>query len=150
MRKRLYRLERMKSLEREFRVAQVAMEILDQALRVDASVLTSRQLSPADAVNVIENLEATYLLRLFAEFEAGLRDVWENAYTRPTTPRMTDLVEATAAYGDVPDDIKDSTHEVRRFRNSLVHEGSEEAVAVSFETARKCLCTFFSRVPLDW
>ena len=44
------------------------------------------------------NLQVTYLVRLFAEFEAILRDYWLNGRRRTTVPRMVDLMNSVAAY----------------------------------------------------
>lgn len=148
--KRQDRLERIAAVWREYAVARLATERLTIALQADPSLLSKARLRPVDARNLADNLESTYLLRLFAELEAGLREAWENCFKQTTVPRVKDLLDAVAARSYVPDDVLASAHAVRKYRNSLVHEGGEEAEAVPLEDAKSQLCTFFSRLPLDW
>jgi hypothetical protein len=148
--KRQYRLERMKAIEREYKVARVADRIFQQALRADPDLLFGDQLKPADARTFSENLEATYLLRLFAEFEEGLRDLWRNGYKKTKKTLTYDLIERVAAKRTIPADDKDKAHAVREYRNSIIHEEGAKPASVPFADARKCLCTYFSRLPPDW
>ena len=60
---------------REFRVARIAGGSLARELQADPSRLRRDGLSGLDARALHDNLEKTFLIRLFAEFEAGLRDV---------------------------------------------------------------------------
>ena len=85
--KRQYRLDRLRAIEREYKVAQIADRVLRQALPGDPALLFGERLKPADARTFSENLAATYLLRLFAEFEAGLRDLWHNGDRRRGNPQ---------------------------------------------------------------
>ena len=87
MKKRQERLERIKAVEREHRVAKAALRLLQRAVQEDPGLLRGERLRPADAQNANEHLEARYLISLFAEFEAGVRDVWENALRQATVPR---------------------------------------------------------------
>jgi hypothetical protein len=144
------RLDRIKAVEREYEVAKTATEMLDEALKSNPSLLGRAKLSPADAQNLSENLEATYLLRLYAEFEAGLRDAWKNHFKRSRSPPMKALLNAVAAKCSVPEDDLDNAHAVRKYRNSLVHEEGEEAQTITLARARGFLCTFFGRLPLKW
>lgn len=144
------RLERIKAVEREYQVAHLAAETLSEVLRINPRLLSQRQLRPRDLQKLSDNLEATFLVRLFAEFEAGLRDVWANCRRRATTPLMESVMNALAGWRSVPDVATENAHAVRAYRNSLVHEGGVAAAAVSIAQARSFLCTFFSRMPLDW
>ena len=96
------------------------------------------------------NLEGTFLLRLFAEFESGTRDAWLKAFGRTTHPPTRDLLEAVARLRLIPQDWLDDAHEVREYRNRLVHEGDDRGDAVSVPEAHHRLCRFFSWLPLTW
>lgn len=79
-----------------------------------------------------------------------MRDAWLFAFGRPTEPRMRDLLDAIAARCYIPDDWLDHVHEVREYRNALIHEGEEKRTRITLATARRYLCRFFSRLPADW
>jgi hypothetical protein len=140
-------LERIKGVVREFLVARKATDQFMVALDRDPAELPANT-KVRDAQAMSENLEGTYLLRLFAAFESGLRSYW--ASIRTTKPPVRDLVDSIAADRDVPDDLRDEVHEVREYRNNLVHESSEDVDPVSLAEARRRLCTFFARLPDNW
>src|SRR5579862_5590183 len=68
------------------------------------------------------NLELTFVLRLFAEFEAILRDYWRRGLNRPTRPDMEPVIESIARRRRMaPIDLANA-HEVREYRNDIIHE----------------------------
>jgi hypothetical protein len=148
--KRQERMERIRAIEREHRAAAKAGELLAERLRSDPTFGADDELRFRDARNMRANLEATFLIRLFAEFEAGLRDAWRKAFKRTTYPTMRTLLEVAAQLRYIPQDWLDDAHEVRTYRNSLVHEGDAERGAVSIAEARHRLCRFYSYLPLTW
>ncbi|HWE35723.1 MAG TPA: hypothetical protein VG406_04060 [Isosphaeraceae bacterium] len=150
MTRRQWRLERLRAIEREYRVALAAAEGLDQLLRADPNALEGRGLKVKDRENYRTNLESTYLVRLFAEFEAALREAWGHAFGRATRPDMFDLIEAVAARCYIPENWKDSVHSVRPYRNALVHEGRDDAAAMPLIEARSHLGRFLSGLPHRW
>lgn len=97
-----------------------------------------------------DSLEATYIVRLFAEFEAGLRSYW--SIVRPTSPPVSALIDAVAAraLSRIIADPSGDVHEVREYRNSLVHEGDDAVKAVSLEESHRRLKLYLSRLPWDW
>ncbi len=92
------------------------------------------------------NLETTYLIRLHAEFEAGLRDAWRHAFGQETQPPMRDLLQAFAARCDIPQDWIDGANTVREYRNTLVHEEALEVEPISLIESRHRLCRFFQPI----
>jgi hypothetical protein len=114
---------------------------------VDPTILRGR-VEPRDLVRASEALEGTYLTRMFAEFETGLRLYWDTL--RDTNPRTVDLLNSLAGQRGIPDDQRDNTHLVREYRNSLVHEREEDVDPIPIATARGHLCRFFSFLPYQW
>ena len=53
-------------------------------------------------------LEGTYIIRLYAEFEAGLRSFWEAS--RDSEPRMSQLLDLVASGPGIPDDELVNAH----------------------------------------
>ena len=112
--------------------------------------MPSHELRSRDARNLRSHLEGTYVIRLCAEFEAGLRDAWQTAFGRPTQPPLRDLLAAVAARRLVPQDALDRADEVREYRNALVHEGASDVGPIPITDVRRHLCRFFSRWPSRW
>jgi hypothetical protein len=142
-------LERIKRVELEHLAASEGLTLLADAVRSGGRPLTER-LNPSHLQTARESLEDTYLIRLYAVFEAGLREAWRDCFGRHSRPRAEDLLNAVAALRAIAEDDRDSAHSVRRYRNGVVHEGGEGAEAVSLRQAKSYLCLFFSRLPLTW
>ncbi len=87
------------------------------------------------------NLERTYLVRMYAEFEAGLREYWSTHENETTRPGMYQLVkEALASRRKIKkDDVNDAVR-VILYRNYLVHEivdtPKDGVVPCSFDQAK--------------
>lgn len=96
-----------------------------------------------------DNLELTFVLRLFSEFEAILRDFWTQGMGRATEPAMTQLLDSVAARRNVhPDDLA-MAHDIREFRNHIIHESLRE-LRFDFPQCARTLGKFLSRLPVDW
>ena len=149
MNRREERLERIRRVEREYQVAAVAIGGLGRQLRADPSALAGDDLRHRDFLACCDNLEATYLIRLFAEFEAGLRQVWQTL-VRPTSPPAQILLDSVAARFYIPATWLDRVHAVRLYRNGLVHDADEKVEKISLVDAGSQLCRYFSRLPTTW
>jgi hypothetical protein len=136
-------------VSREYQTALAAIAILDERLRGNPSWLAEYELRPTDFRNFRENLEATYFIRLFAEFESALRDVW-NSTGRGTEPRTADLLDALTSRREIPANVRNAAHGVRKYRNAIVHEESGQTPAVRFAEASRRLFRFLSYMPFDW
>ena len=151
MTKRQERIERMERVVREYLAAVSSVGLLEQQLRADPSWGNAAGWRNRDARSLIENLQTTYLIRLYAEFESGVRDAWKNYFRRPSRPSMQVLLSRVASQQSVPQDYLDGADGVRKFRNSLVHEDTDEDYPdVSLPEAKSRLYRFFSRLPIDW
>jgi hypothetical protein len=141
-------LTRIKAVERDYSAARFAIDRLLQSARSDPTILR-RVLDIRDLAQAGARLEPTYVIRLFAVFEGGLRDFWQ--VQKPgRTPRTEHLLDGVASARGIPNDLQVNAHAVRRYRNSLVHEQGEEMGPIPLATARGHLCTFFSRLPPGW
>src|ERR1017187_9993792 len=61
------------------------------------------------------NLEITFVLRLFAEFEAVLRDYWKQGLGRVTNPDMGRLMNSIAAKRNMNRLHLSFAHEIREY-----------------------------------
>jgi hypothetical protein len=140
-------MEKIKSIERDHLATRLALDRLLHEARRDPTILTG-DLEPQDIVKASGRLETTYLIRLFAEFETGLRLYW--ATIRETEPPTQHLLDGIAARRGIPPDRLAGAHTVREYRNSLVHERDEDMVPISIAEARGYLCRFFAFLPPTW
>lgn len=140
-------LSQIKSVEREYvAIRQAADRFLEEAHR-DPTILLE-DLRHGEIVTASQNLEGTYIIRLFAEFETGARQYWDAS--RGTDITTYDLFEALAARCGIPDTVLKHGHRIRDYRNSLVHEREDRPEPIEIAAARGSLCTFFSYLPSRW
>ena len=144
---------RIRAGEREYGIASLAVARLQAAVALEQAALRNEGLSVADLAACREHLEATYLIRLFAEFETPLRLYWRDVRGRPTwnTVKAETLIDRVAAYQHVPADVLTAAHRVREFRNARVHAPVVEAPEpITYGQCRSALCQFLSFLPLHW
>jgi hypothetical protein len=139
--------ERIKAVEREYRAIRQATNRFQEDARRDPTILKG-DVRYRDIDRASVNLDGTYVIRLFAEFETGLRQYWDRV--RGTNPRTHDLLEGLAAMCGIPDEQRDRAHDVREYRNSLVHEREDEVGPIPIDECRGYLCRFFSFLPHEW
>ena len=140
-------LSRIKAVEREHVAMRQAAERFSQSARDDPSIL-QKNLRHGEIVVASQNLEGTYVIRLFAEFETGAKEYWATKWT--TDPKSTGLIDGLAARCGIPDTQRNDVHLVRDYRNALVHERENMPDAVPIDKARRYLCHFFSYLPARW
>ncbi len=140
---------RIKAVEREFKSTRLAVDRLQSEATRDPAILNNA-ISLRDIGQASERLNGTYIVRLFAEFETGLRQFWlADRGTNPPT-RTRALLVGIAATRKIPPDQLDNAHKVREHRNNLIHERDEESDLVSVTDARHHLCHFFSFLSPNW
>ena len=138
---------RIKSVEREYVAMRQATDRFLQHAHVDPTILLG-DLRQGEIVSASRNLEGTYIVRLFAEFETGARQFWDAAWG--TDIATFDLFEALAARRAIPDTDRQNGHLTREYRNSLVHEREKQPAPITIARVRRYLCTFFSYLPVEW
>ena len=144
------RIERIKDIEKEYQVAIIARRTLGDDLKKDPSHLKGNGLERSDFDRFGENLGATYLIRIFAEFESGLRDYWKSSLKRKTVPMVSTLIRSISSRRKIHFQEIEDVDDVRQYRNKVVHEEDLETRVVDLKEARKSLCAFFRRLPEDW
>lgn len=150
MRKRDEWISRIKLVDQEHEIATLAVTLLTEQSRTDPTVLPDG-IQPKDVTRTATMLATTYLVRLFAVFEAGLRRYWRDGLKRDTHPPMRDLLDAITSARGIDHAFLAAAHQVREFRNSLVHEQDEEPEETfTIGAARRHLTRFFSYLPPDW
>ena len=143
-------MQQIAAVEQEFCAAQSASELFQDETRSNPSYGESRGWNPQAGAAFVENLETTYLIRIYAEFEAGLRDYWRTHHRRKSYPKMEQLVRHAIPDQAFSQDIIDAADRVREYRNILVHgdedDPPDQILRLTVPDAKKFLCTYFSRL----
>lgn len=95
------------------------------------------------------DLETAYVARLFAEFEGILRQylVANDPRLRPASKSIYNVINRAASFWSIPDDIRDSVHTAREYRNSVVHSNSRSRASISFRDVKSILSKFLAPLP---
>ncbi len=145
-------LDRLRAVDREAAVVAEAVARL-QLGRAEGSMALPPGTSARDLASAARMLEATYLVRLWAEFEAAIRS-YHRSLTGDRSPlRTRDLIETVggARRGSaIPRPIRSAVHEVREYRNSLAHHRNIPGSPISLPEARRRLGRFLGSLPDRW
>lgn len=101
----------------------------------------------SDVRDCHDDLEDTYLVRLFAEFEQTLRDFWK-AKVRNKKPSVYDLLRSLGGRLHIQNDVVARADAVRDYRNTIIHGGNADPVTL--KAARSRLCTYLSNLPRQY
>jgi hypothetical protein len=139
---------RIKAVEREFVVAHVAAQRLHQQVRDNPAVLQG-DLRLRDIRMLNDRLEGTYIIRVFAEFEQGLRN-YLRAFKLVVPRNAEQLINKVRDRVQIAHDSSLSVHAVRLYRNMLMHDDALPAPAVSMREATRSLGTFMGWLQRYW
>ncbi len=148
-------MDRVKGAEREYDT--VAHAVAHHRRGVEEGVVSlPRGTSRRDLDAAADELEPTYLIRMWAVFETALR-----SYRRYITGNSDDrigaenLIDWTAGIKQgraISEEVRDDVHEVREYRNFLLHERDDPAppAAVAIDAARRRLNIYLQKLPEHW
>lgn len=148
-------IDRVKGVERECSVVAAAVSYY-RPVTLAGHVQLPSKTSSHDLDAASHHVESTYIVRMWAEFETALRS-YRRRITGDTDDQMwtRNLIDWTAGIRQgraISEDVRDNVHEVREYRNFLVHQRDDEAppAAVTIEEARKRLNTLLHCLPVQW
>lgn len=135
-------------VESEHEAARLALHRCSYATRTDPTVLRGTGIRPKDLLAAQEKLEVTYVVRMFAEFESALRHISRLMHRTNQMPRtyVSRLMDRLASACRIDDENLRLAHNVRQYRNALVHE-STGGSALTLKKCRSFLCKFLARIP---
>lgn len=94
-----------------------------------------------------QNIEGTFIIRLFADYETLLQEFLAVRYPGAPIPRHAEsLINRVARLRRVPDPVRDGAHDVRSDRDLAVHHGAVGAPALSFTRSLSLLNRFLVRL----
>lgn len=145
-------LSRVKAVEREFYAARSTVERMRGLVARGEAVLTDAGVG--DLESAAQNLESTYMIRLWAEFETAVRSYYGWRRNEPFSRiRTRDLIDAVAGVRlgrAISGDVRERVHAVREYRNSLIHARGDSSTAVALSDARRVLNLYLCRLPETW
>jgi hypothetical protein len=137
------RMERSKS---DYLAANEAIKHYDESRACrEQSALTDN-----DIKQYFYSMQDTYLIAMYAVFETILRDQWGKIRNKSTHPKMETLVDRIAVIRNIPRDLRDRVHSVRKWRNHLVHGNDSPPnvpISVTFLNAHQYFCQFVRFIP---
>jgi hypothetical protein len=148
-------IDRIKGAERECYVVAAAVDHYGKAVQSEGARLP-RKTSPRDLVTAAHPVESTYMIRMWAEFETALRSYRRHLTRDPddriNTSNLIDWAAGVKQGRAISADVRDDVHEVRKYRNHLVHERDDQDPPdrVAIDVARTRLNTLLHCLPIKW
>ena len=137
----------------EYRSARAAVDRLKAAVAATPDLLKKDPVAREYLRDAHRNLEGTYIVRLFAAFEAALRSYDRAKHNDPT--RRTDASVMIDEIGGkrgrgIQMGIRQRAHDVRRVRNYWAHESDEDPGPMTVDEARARLQAYLHELPDEW
>jgi hypothetical protein len=140
--------EHIKEIEGEYRAARIAVDRLKSQVASAPGLLGKDD--RARLRDTDRNLERTYLVRLFAAFEAALRSYDRARHNDPNrnvvASVLIDSISGRRGQG-ISTAVRNGVHAVRELRNYWAHETETMPDPMTLEQARARLQTYLSWLP---
>lgn len=152
--KRQLRILRIVAVAEEYQAASSAVDLLQERLKADPNYGRQHGWRQRAGMELGVNLAGTCVIRVYAEFEAALRDHWVTHRGKTTHPKMSQLVNEAIPDQHFPLDRVDSADDVRKYRNFVVHDVEEkppvEMTTFTVAETKKHLCAYLACLDPRW
>lgn len=142
-----------KDVEKEYKAVRFAITRLNDQIASTPDILIGKDATRTNIRSADSNLEGTYIVRLFAAFEAALRSYDRARHRDPDREENASvLIDSTGGRRARRISAKDrgGAHEVRRLRNYWAHESDQAPPPMTISEARARLEKFLARLPEEW
>ena len=137
----------------EFRSARAAIDRLRAAVAAAPDLLKNDHVAREYLKRADKNLDGTYIVRLFAAFEAALRSYDRAKHNEPARAMkaaiMIDEIGGKRGRGIQPG-IRKRAHDVRQVRNYWAHEEDAAPTPMTVDEARARLQAYLHELPDEW
>jgi hypothetical protein len=141
-------VQQLAGIRDEYDAARAALAYLERAWHGLGETPERQGIRLSYVRGALGNLEITYTIRLFSAFESLLHHHLVARQPRRRIPRTAEsLINRVALSERVPDPIRDEVHEVREYRNAVVHPGAPAVRAMGFKQAVARLNRFLAPLP---
>jgi len=145
--------EHIKDVEAEYRAVRFAIDHLKTGLVTSPNLMKRDDEARVNIPNADGNLEGTYIVRLFAAFEAALRSYNRARHNDPTRAEdasvLIDIIGGRRGQG-ISALVREDAHGVRRVQNYWAHEDDSTTKLMSIADARARLQKYLSCLPAEW
>jgi len=145
--------EHINDVEGEYKAARTAIDRLKAQVVATPDILNRDDATRAYLRKVDRNLEGTYLVRLFAAFEAALRSYDRARHNDPSRDLVAAvLIDTTGGRRGqgISAAVREGAHAVRVARNYWAHENEAMVSPMTIAHARARLQTYLSWLPEEW
>jgi hypothetical protein len=141
-------VQRLLTIQQEFAAVTAATTYLSRVWHQVGDLPEIERVRFSHLQEARRNLEITYIMRLFSEFEALLIDHPITAHPGLRIPRTAEaLINRVALRERLPDATRDAAKAVREYRNLVVHRRADAASVLSFSRATAALNRFLAQLP---
>ncbi len=137
----------------EYKSARAAVDRLKAAVATTPDLLKKDPVAREYLHDADKNLGGTYIVRLFAAFEAALRSYVRAKHNDPagTTDASVMIDEIGGKRGrGIQMGVRQRAHEVRRARNYWAHESDQDPGPMTVDEARARLQAYLHDLPDEW
>jgi len=145
-------VRRLRGVQAEFDAARQALAYVERHWQRDAIYREVERTTPRDLAVASRQVEATYLIRLFAEFEGLLKDHLATnhpAVAVPARPKVDWLIKRVVSMERVElnPQFRRKWDAVRDYRNSIAHRSGRNAAPMTLTAALSLLNTLAAKLP---
>jgi hypothetical protein len=137
----------------EFRSARAAVDRLRAAVAATPDLLKNDRVAREYLSRADKNLDGTYIVRLFAAFEAALRSYDRAKHKNPARETkaavLIDEIGGKRGRG-IQSGIRQRAHDVRQVRNYWAHEQKAMPAPMTVDEARARLQAYLHELPDEW
>jgi hypothetical protein len=137
--KRLDCHSRIKRAKANYDTAHQAVSVFITLVENDPGILYDNGLELNTLKVMLATLHEVYFAHMFACFETSIRHFWTTT-VRNTKPGTEQL----------PQDDLDTAHDIRDYRNSIIHDDHIPRRLFTIVEALGPLNVFLARLPLEW
>jgi hypothetical protein len=137
----------------EFKAARLAVSRLTEQVNADANIVVGQTAVREHLSSAHANLEGTYIVRIFAAFEAALRSYDRSRFHDPDREtKAATMIDQLGALDHirVRNDIREGVHRVRRIRNFWAHDIDGNPEPMTIDRVRGLLQAYLDRFPKAW
>ena len=136
---------RVKSVEREFNAAKLAVDHLLVEVAAGGFHFPP-EVEWRDVDNASKHIERTYVVRLFSCFESVLKEYFHLRGSFVPRRNASGLIKVASKDCPISDQLLKSVHEVRRYRNSIVHGSDYPPGPITLSDSRRRVNRFIDKL----